>query len=69
MSSLSQAITVPHELGHNLSLGHTPGCGAENVEDLYPYPNGRRAGVWRIDRVAGSTEPPSADDSDGIPIL
>ena len=41
VSFLSQAITVPHELGHNLSLGHPPGCGAENVEELYPYPNGR----------------------------
>ncbi|MYG96421.1 MAG: hypothetical protein F4195_07475, partial [Gammaproteobacteria bacterium] len=33
--------TIPHEFGHNLSLAHPPGCGAEVVDDNYPYPEGK----------------------------
>ena len=31
---------IPHELGHNLSLRHAPGCGARGVDDDYPHVNG-----------------------------
>ena len=32
--------TIPHEFGHNLSLGHPPGCEAEYLDEDYPYPEG-----------------------------
>ena len=40
VSELSVHSTIPHELGHNLSLRHPPGCGANLVDESYPYPNG-----------------------------
>jgi hypothetical protein len=35
----SQMDTIAHEMGHNLGRLHTPGCGADGVDDSYPYPN------------------------------
>ena len=32
---------IPHEFGHNFSLGHPPGCGAEFLDENYPYPDGQ----------------------------
>lgn len=32
---------IPHEIGHNLSLGHPPGCEAELLDNDYPYPDGQ----------------------------
>ena len=32
--------TIPHELGHNLSLRHPPGCDASFTDEGYPYTNG-----------------------------
>ena len=31
---------IPHELGHNLSLLHAPGCGTNIPDEEYPYANG-----------------------------
>lgn len=33
--------TIPHELGHNLGLSHTPGCGAQGPDYDYPHDFGR----------------------------
>ena len=41
ISGISLHGTIPHELGHNLSLGHTPGCAASGTDKNYPYPNGQ----------------------------
>ena len=32
---------IGHEIGHNLTLKHTPGCGAESSDESYPYPEGK----------------------------
>ena len=40
ISQIGMHNVIPHEFGHNLSLGHAPGCGAGYVDDNYPYPNG-----------------------------
>ena len=40
VSTLSSPGVVAHEFGHNLSLRHTPGCGATNVDTGYPYADG-----------------------------
>ena len=40
VSTLSSPSVIAHEFGHNLSLRHTSGCGATNVDPNYPYPNG-----------------------------
>lgn len=33
--------TIAHELGHNLSLDHSPGCAAPDADPLFPYSDGR----------------------------
>lgn len=43
LSSASIFGTIPHEFGHNLSLMHTSGCGADGPDLEYPRPNGRLA--------------------------
>ena len=43
----SNAETIAHELGHNLSLRHAP-CGAANPDPAYPYPDGS-IGAWGYD--------------------
>ena len=44
VSQLDISGTIPHEFGHNLSLGHPPGCGVKttsaSADNNYPYPNG-----------------------------
>ena len=40
VSTLSSPGVIAHEFGHNLSLRHTSGCGATNVDPSYPYANG-----------------------------
>ena len=40
VSRVSVHNTIPHEFGHNLSLGHPPGCGARGLDENYPYPDG-----------------------------
>ncbi len=41
VSAISLHRVIPHELGHNLSLGHAPGCSAGLVDENYPHPNGQ----------------------------
>ena len=40
VSTVSPHFTIPHEIGHNFSLRHPAGCGAGNVDENYPYPEG-----------------------------
>ena len=40
LSPLSIFRVIPHEFGHNLSLAHTPGCGAVATDDEYPWVDG-----------------------------
>lgn len=40
VSEISPHFVIPHELGHNLSLQHPPGCGAGNVDEHFPYTGG-----------------------------
>ncbi len=40
VSTLSSPGVIAHEFGHNLSLRHTPGCGAANADLGYPYAGG-----------------------------
>ena len=40
VSTISDPDVIAHEFGHNLSLRHTPGCGAANSDPGYPYRNG-----------------------------
>ena len=46
--SVLDANTIAHELGHNLSLLHAPGCGAGGPDPDYPYEDGS-VGVWGYD--------------------
>ncbi len=46
--SILDANVIAHELGHNLSLPHSPGCGAGNPDPDYPYEDGS-IGVWGYD--------------------
>ena len=52
---------IAHELGHNLRLYHTPGCDAENIENSYPYIEGR-IGVWGYDFDSARLVPPRTGD-------
>ena len=40
VSEVRANSTVPHEIGHNFSLSHTPGCFARGPDEDYPYPEG-----------------------------
>ena len=40
VSEISLHDIIPHELGHNLSLQHTPGCNADSVDADYPHTDG-----------------------------
>lgn len=44
--------TLAHELGHNLSLRHAPGCGAGGPDPDYPYTDAY-TGVWGVDFSTG----------------
>ena len=46
------AQTLAHELGHNLSLLHTPCGGPAGVDPDYPYPDAY-IGVWGVDFTIG----------------
>ena len=40
-SAYSMHYVIPHELGHNLNLLHTPGCSARVLDLDYPYRDGQ----------------------------
>ena len=44
--------TFAHELGHNLTLRHAPGCGAGGPDPDYPYTDAY-TGVWGVDFSTG----------------
>jgi len=44
--------TLAHELGHNLTLRHAPGCGAGGPDPDYPYTDAY-TGVWGVDFSTG----------------
>lgn len=46
--SIFEGSTIAHELGHNLSLQHSPGCGAGTPDQNYPYEGGS-VRVWEYD--------------------
>lgn len=57
----AEALTIAHELGHNLSLGHAP-CGTGSTLDhAYPHPDGS-TGAWGLDpRPGGPTLVPGTE--------
>ena len=50
-----------HEVGHNMGLGHPPGCGADGANAAYPYPNGQ-IGIPGWDHRTAQVVPASAVD-------
>lgn len=53
VSQPEEALTLAHELGHSMSLGHAP-CGTGTVLDPgYPHPNAA-VGNWGLDTRSGS---------------
>ena len=48
--SILDENVIAHELGHNLSLFHAPGCGARGPDPEYPYEDGA-IGAWGYDFV------------------
>ncbi len=54
---------IAHELGHNLSLAHAPGCDRDppQTDPEYPYENGA-IGTWGYDFVNRSLVPPTIPD-------
>jgi hypothetical protein len=57
----TQQSVFAHEVGHNLGLGHTPGCGAGNPNNNYPYPNGQ-IGLRGYDARTQTVVPATAID-------
>ena len=56
--SATNALTVAHELGHNLVLAHAPCWGAVGPDQAFPHHNGA-IGVWGYDpRDGGALVPP-----------
>ena len=52
VSTIAPPNVIPHELGHNLDLMHTPGCGTGSADFSYPYPSGELGPVagWDVNR-------------------
>ena len=59
--SILDANTIAHELGHNLSLDHAPGCGTGELDPDYPYEDGSIGG-WGYDFLSKTLVSPSTSD-------
>ena len=59
--SILDANTIAHELGHNLSLDHAPGCGTDFLDPDYPYEDGS-IGVWGYDFLSETLVSPGTSD-------
>ena len=46
------ALTIAHELGHNLSLFHAPCIAGPPLDPVYPFPDGS-TGAWGLDSRSG----------------
>ena len=55
-------FVIAHELGHNMSLQHPPGCRAGNPDNAFPH-SGGSIGAWGYDfRYGGVLVPPRTGD-------
>ena len=62
VSGIPRPYVIPHEIGHNLGLEHSPGCDIpEQVDESYPYPNGGLGGT------EAGTSTGDADDGSSVP--
>ena len=59
--SILDENVIAHELGHNLSLLHAPGCGAGGPDPEYPYEDGS-IGSWGYDFLNESLVSPATSD-------
>ncbi len=58
---LPAADTAAHEIGHNFGRFHTTGCGATNIDEGFPYPNGI-IGQYGFQYSSQTVIPSSAND-------
>lgn len=59
--SIPDSSVMAHELGHNLSLYHAPGCGAGGPDISFPESEGT-IGTWGYDFLTGTLVEPSVHD-------
>ena len=59
--SIPDSSVMAHELGHNLSLRHAPGCGAGRPDISFPQSDGT-IGTWGFDFLTGELVEPSVHD-------
>ena len=52
---------IAHELGHNLSLSHSPCNNPQGIDPYYPYPAGN-IGAWGFDYLSGTLIHPGTPD-------
>lgn len=59
--SIADSSVMAHELGHNMSLYHAPGCGAGGPDISFPQSDGT-IGTWGYDFTTGLLVDPSISD-------